>query len=237
MRKTRRELGWAAMAAIGATMAAALPAAGQNDRLRPSFDCNAATGRVQMTICNSQDLSELDRDVTRYLLSLKTTVADEQVRVIEISQFNWERARDTQCNRVIGEIDPDGPVYRCLMSMYRSRLLQLAAINERVRGGRTRGISGYYRFAEAGVSGEMWVIGWPEATVTVLIDTLTLPDAPTCAFRMETAGTEAAIEGRSASAPECRVRVTFEPRAATVQSSNCAAVCVLNGRIDGVYRR
>ncbi len=224
-------------AAFAAAAAAIVPAAAQNDRLRPSFDCNAATGRVQMTICNSQDLSELDRDVARYLLSLKTTVADEQVRVIEVSQLNWERARDTQCNRVIGEIDPDGPVYRCLMSMYRNRLLQLAAINDRARGGRTRGISGYYRLADAGVSGEMWVIGWPEATVTVLIDTLTPPDAPTCAFRMETAGTETVIEGRSAAAPECRVRVLFETRSATVQSSNCAAVCVLNGRIDGVYRR
>jgi hypothetical protein len=33
------------------------------------------------------------------------------------------------------------------------------------------------------------------------------------------------------------VAITFEGRAASVASSNCAAVCVLNGRIDGVYRR
>src|SRR5262249_23248084 len=143
---------------------------------------------------------------------------------------------DRQCNRVIGEIDPDGPVYRCLMAMYRTRLVQLALQNDRVRGQR-RAISGYYRFVESGVSGEMWVIGWPEATVTVLIDTLPLPDAPTCALRMETIGDGNRIEGFSQAAPECRVSITFDGRSANVASSNCAAICVLNGRVDGVYRR
>lgn len=212
-------------------------AAAQNDRPRPSFDCAGVDGRVQMTICNSQDLSELDRDLARYVLALKTILSDDAARALDAGQTAWERARDTQCNRVIGEIDPDGPVYRCLMSMYRSRLVQLAQQNERQRGTRGRPISGYYRFVERGVSGEMWVIGWPEATVTVLIDTLTLPDAPTCAFRMETAGDGNRIEGFSQNAPECRVSINIEGRAASVTSSNCAAVCVLNGRIDGVYRR
>jgi uncharacterized protein len=212
-------------------------AAAQNDRPRPSFDCAAAELRVQMAICNSQDLSELDRDLARYLLALKTIMTDEAARALDAGQAAWERARNTQCNRVIGEIDPDGPVYRCLMQMYRARLVQLAQQNDRLRGARGRSISGYYRFVEGGVSGEMWVIGWPEATVTVLIDTLTLPDAPTCAFRMETAGDGNLIAGASQSAPECRVNIAFEGRAATVASSNCAAVCVLNGRLDGVYRR
>ena len=212
-------------------------AAAQNDRPRPSFDCAGVESRVQMTICNSQDLSELDRDLARYVLALKTVLADDSARALDAGQAAWTRARDTQCNRVIGEIDPDGPVYRCLMAMYRTRLVQLAQQNDRLRGARGRTISGYYRFVESGVSGEMWVIGWPEATVTVLIDTLTLPDAPTCAFRMETAGDGNHIEGFSQSAPECRVSINFEGRAANVTSSNCAAVCVLNGRIDGVYRR
>lgn len=212
-------------------------AAAQNDRPRPSFDCAGVESRVRMTICNSQDLSELDRDLARYVLALKTVLADDAARALDSGQAAWERARDTQCNRVIGEIDPDGPVYRCLMSMYRNRLVQLAQQNDRLRGARGRTISGYYRFVESGVSGEMWVIGWPEATVTVLIDTLTLPDAPTCAFRMETAGDGNLIQGLSQSVPECRVSITFEGRAASVASSNCAAVCVLNGRIDGVYRR
>ncbi len=212
-------------------------AAAQNDRVRPSFDCAAAESRVQMTICNSQDLTELDRDLARYLLALKTTLSDEAARALDAGQAGWERARDTQCNRVIGEIDPDGPVYRCLMSMYRNRLVQLAQQNERRHGDRVRGISGYYRFVEQGVSGEMWVIAWPETTVTVLIDTLTLPDAPTCAFRMETVDGGRDIDGFSQHAPECRVSITFEGRSASVASANCAAICVLNGRIDGIYRR
>lgn len=212
-------------------------AAAQNGRLGPSFDCAGAESRVQMTICNSQDLSELDRDLTRYVLALKTTLSDDAARALDGSQAAWERARDTQCNRVIGEIDPDGPVYRCLMSMYRNRLVQLARQNDRQRGARDGAISGYYRFVEGGVSGEMWVIAWPEAIVTVLIDTLTLPDAPTCAFRMETVDNGREIDGFSQHAPECRVSITFDGRAASVSSANCAAVCVLNGRIDGVYRR
>ncbi len=212
-------------------------AAAQNDRPRPSFDCAGVASRVHMTICNSQDLSELDRDLARYVLAFKTVLADDAARVLDAGQAAWERARDTQCNRVIGEIDPDGPVYRCLMAMYRARLVQLAQQNDRQRGARGRAISGYYRFVERGVAGEMWVISWPEATVTVLIDTLTLPDVPTCAFRMETAGDGNYIEGFSQSAHECRVSVNFEGRTANVASSNCAAICVLNGRIDGVYRR
>jgi uncharacterized protein YecT (DUF1311 family) len=212
-------------------------AAAQNDRPRPSFDCAAVESRVQMTICNSHDLSELDRDLARYLLALKTVLEDGPGRALDAGQAAWERARNTQCNRVLGEIDPDGPVYRCLMQMYRTRLVALAQQNDRLRGARGRAISGYYRFVEGGVSGEMWVIGWPEATVTVLIDTLTLPDAPTCAFRMETAIDSNLIAGASQSAPECRVNIAFEGRTATVASSNCAAVCVLNGRLDGVYRR
>ena len=212
-------------------------ASAQNDRPRPSFDCAGVDGRVQMTICNSQDLSELDRDLARYVLVLKTTLSDDAARSLDAGQTAWERARDRQCNRVIGEIDPDGPVYRCLMSMYRNRLVQLAQQSERQNGERGRAISGYYRFVERGVSGEMWVIAWPESTVTVLIDTLTLPDAPTCAFRMETTDGGRDIDGFAQHAPECRVAITFEGRAASVASSNCAAVCVLNGRIDGVYRR
>lgn len=212
-------------------------ASAQNDRPRPSFDCAGVDGRVQMTICNSQDLSELDRDLARYVLVLKTTVSDDAARSLDAGQTAWERARDRQCNRVIGEIDPDGPVYRCLMSMYRNRLVQLAQQSERQNGERGRAISGYYRFVERGVSGEMWVIAWPESTVTVLIDTLTLPDAPTCAFRMETTDGGRDIDGFAQHASECRVAITFEGRAASVASSNCAAVCVLNGRIDGVYRR
>jgi uncharacterized protein YecT (DUF1311 family) len=219
----------AALCAVGASA--------QNDRPRPSFDCAGVESRVQMTICNSQDLSELDRDLARYVLVLKTVLEDGPARALDAGQVAWERARDRQCNRVIGEIDPDGPVYRCLMTMYRARLVQLAQQNDRLRGARGRIISGYYRFVEKGVSGEMWVIGWPEATVTVLIDTLTLPDVPTCAFRMETAGDGNEIVGNSQNAPECRVSITFDARAATVISNNCAAVCVLNGRIDGVYRR
>jgi uncharacterized protein YecT (DUF1311 family) len=225
------------IATVLAAMLCAGSAAAQNDRPRPSFDCAGVEGRVQMTICNSQDLSELDRDLARYVLALKTVLADDQARALDAGQVAWERARDKQCNRVIGEIDPDGPVYRCLMSMYRARLVQLALQNERLPANRGRSLSGYYRFVEKGVSGEMWVIGWPEATVTVMIDTLTLPDAPTCAFRMETIGDGNLIQGFSQSAPECRVGISFEGRAASVASQNCAAVCVLNGRIDGVYRR
>lgn len=226
-----------ASAIVLTAMLCAQNAFAQNDRPRPSFDCAGVDGRVQMTICNSQDLSELDRDLARYVLVLKTTLSDDAARSLDAGQTAWERARDRQCNRVIGEIDPDGPVYRCLMSMYRNRLVQLAQQSERQTGERGRAISGYYRFVERGVSGEMWVIAWPESTVTVLIDTLTLPDAPTCAFRMETTDGGRDIDGFAQHAPECRVAITFEGRAASVASSNCAAVCVLNGRIDGVYRR
>src|SRR4030042_5969373 len=98
---------------VGATALPAGWAAAQNDRPRPSFECNGAASRVQMAICNSLDLTELDRDLARYVLAFKTELSDDAARGLDASQAAWERARDTQCNRVIGEIDPDGPVYRC----------------------------------------------------------------------------------------------------------------------------
>ncbi len=224
-------------ALVGA-IAAAAPAPGQHDRPRPSFDCAAAGNRVQRTICNSVDLSELDRDVARFMLALQTSMPPDQARAIAASQAQWGRYRDSQCNRVIGETDPDGPVYRCLMGIYRLRFLQLAEASDKLKGGRARGsISGFYRFAEAGTVGEMWIYEWPEATVTVIIDTLTLPDAPTCALRLDLPRTGPEIEGGPSHARECRVNIAVEGRIARVSSSSCQSVCVLNGRVDGTYRR
>jgi uncharacterized protein len=222
---------------IFAVLTVAGPAMAQTDRKGPSFDCAGVYSRVQMTICNSTDLSQLDRDLARYVLVLKTVLSDQAARRLEASQAAWERARDSQCNRVIGEIDPDGPVYRCLMTMYRARLVQLAIQNDHLKGRTGPAISGYYRYAEEGATGEMWVIGWPDGFVTVLIDTLALPDAPTCAFRMETIGNGTVIDGYSQYVPECKVQVTFEGRTAAVDATNCGGVCVMSGHIDGIYRR
>ncbi len=224
-------------AAAGFAALIAAPRA-QHERPRPGFDCTQSLNRVQRTICASIDLSELDRDVTRFVLALQTAVPPEQARALEAGQAGWARYRDAQCNRVIGETDIDGPVYRCLMTIYRARFLQLAMISDQLKGGRARGtVSGFYRFAEGDTIGEMWIYEWPEATVTVIIDTLTLPDAPTCALRLDVPQSGPEIEGAPQHARECRVTIAVEGRTARVSSSHCQAVCVLNGRVDGVYRR
>ncbi len=211
-------------------MAPSLAAAQEGD-----INCAAAGSRVEATICGSQYLLELDRDVRRFVIALRTQSPPEQARGLEQGQGNWQRQRDQQCSRVVGEIDPTGPVYRCLVTMYRARLLQLSAQSDRLRGGPA--ISGYYRHSDGRTLGELHLFQWPEAAITVLIDTRLLPDAEQCFLRADLQGTGPVFEGGAHGAPECRVRVAVDGRAATVSSSNCNALCVLNGTINGVYRR
>lgn len=73
----------------------------------------------------------------------------------------------------------------------------------------------------------------------MLIDTLTPPDARTCSIQFVT-GTGPEFVGSPQGAPGCRISVNAlgADRTAMVRSDgDCRAVCALNGRPDGIYRR
>jgi uncharacterized protein len=234
----RKRLFGSSLHAFAATLLAAAPAAGQGTGMPGGIDCASAASRVEAAICQSDYLRDLDRDVQRFVLAVRTTLAPEQARGVEQAQLNWQRQRDQQCSRVVGDVDPTGPVYRCLVALYRARLLQLATQSDRVRAAQGQpAISGYYRHSDGRTLGELHLFQWPEAAVTVLIDTRLLPDAEQCFMRVDMPGGGPVLEGAANGAPECRVRIAVAGRTATVSSANCQALCVLNGTVDGVYQR
>jgi uncharacterized protein YecT (DUF1311 family) len=221
-----------ATVSLAVALGAGMPAAAQD-----SGACAGAKSRVERAICADLGLAELDRDVARYVLALKSGARDDG-RAMDANQAAWERRRDAACERAAGETDADGPLYRCLMIHYRARLVDLAAMGDRAKGrGKGAGVSGYYQFQNAETRGEMWLIEWPDGVVTALIETLTLPDAPTCSIRIDAPGERGRIVGSPSRLPECRVSISVEGREARVESRQCGGHCVLGGRPDGAYRR
>lgn len=216
---------------LGAVAASALAAAAQAQSPPPqgaTMDCGQPQTRVERMVCTTPELRQLDRDVSRYgmLVSGDSPSA--------AGQAMWQRQRDAACEMQGGQVDPEGPLYRCLMRVYRTRLVELATSFDRMRG-RT-GMTGIYRYT--GGTGEMRVVEWPDGNATVMIDTMTPPDAPTCSVRIDAPrAAQGLIEGAPARSAACRVQVEADGPGLSVRSSGCAEFCVMNGTFDGTYRR
>jgi len=218
-------------ALASATSAAAqdqYPAAGAGDpEIRQR--CQTAATLTQRTICDNQDLAILERDIHRYINLIKRRDA-ARAPAIDAGQLAFERQRERACGQLTAPQNYDGPAYRCLRDQQRARLVQLAA-----QAG--SGMSGIYRAQRPDMSGEMAIVEWPDGHAQVTIDTLTPPDARTCSVQFS-APAGPALGGRPRGAPDCRISVDALGRTATVRAEgDCSAVCVLNGRPDGVYRR
>jgi len=216
------------IAAASAAAQTQYPAAGERD---PQIlaRCEGATSLTQRTICNNRDLAALERDIHRYVEALQRR-GTGSAAALEASQIAFERQREAACGNLAAATDYDGPAHRCLVGQQRARLVQLAAQSGSA-------LSGVYRAARPDLSGDMAIVEWPDGRAQVMIDTLTPPDARTCSINFTTtAGT--ALSGTPAGAPSCRVSIDALGRTATVRSEgDCSAVCVINGRPDGVYRR
>jgi hypothetical protein len=191
--------------------------------------CQAAATLVQRTICDNADLAFLERDIHRYLRLLGRQDSARGA-ALDAAQLAFEQQRERACGNLAAPQDYDGPAYRCLRAQLRARLVQLAA-----QAGSA--ISGTYRAGRPDMSGEMTIVEWPDGQAQVMIDTLTPPDARTCSVQFA-ARVGPALAGAPEGAPACQVSVDALGRSAMVRSEgDCSAVCVLNGRPDGLYRR
>lgn len=207
------------------------PAAGTGDpEILPR--CRGAATLTQRTICDNRDLAAIERDIHRYIAILRRR-DPARGPALDAAQLAFEQQRARACGYLATPDDYDGPAYRCLRAQQHGRLVQLAA---QAAGS---GASGIYRANRPDMSGELSIVEWPDGRAQVLIDTLTPPDARTCSIQFVTrAGPE--LTGSPQGAPACRISVdALGPgRTALVRSDgDCRAVCVLNGRPDGVYRR
>lgn len=217
-----------AFAAATASAQTQYPAAGERD---PEIlaRCQNATTLAQRTICDNRDLSATERNIYRYMQALKQRDPN-RAQTLDASQMAFERQREAACGNLAAPGDYDGPAYRCLRGQQRSRLVQLAAQSGSA-------LSGMYMAQRPDMTGEMAIVEWPDGRAQVMIDTLTPPDARTCSINF-TAPAGPALQGTPAGAPGCRVSIDALGRSATVRSDgDCASVCVINGRPDGVYRR
>lgn len=213
-----------AAAAAAASAQTQYPAAGERDpKILPR--CAAAMSPTQRTICNNRDLAALERDIHRYVEALRRRDPGRGA-ALDAAQLAFERQRETACGNLAAAADYDGPAHRCLVAQQRARLVQLAAA-----------LSGVYRVARPDMTGDMAVVEWPDGRTQVTIDTLTPPDARTCSIAFA-APSGPALSGMAIGAAGCRIGVDALGRSATVRSEgDCTAVCVINGRPDGVYRR
>jgi uncharacterized protein YecT (DUF1311 family) len=219
-----------ALAALASVAAAETqyPAAGEGDpEIRRR--CQGVVSLVERTICDNSDLAVLDRDINRYL-SILMRRDPARAGALEAGQHAFLAQRQRACGNLAAPGDYDGPAYRCLRLQLRMRLVHLAA-----QGG--SGLSGFFRAQRPDMTGELAIVEWPDGRAQVMIDTLTPPDARTCSVQF-TAQAGPALAGSPRGAPECRVGVDALGRTAMVRSDgDCRAVCVLDGRPDGVYRR
>lgn len=216
------------LAAASASAQVQYPAADDGD---PQIlrRCQEASTLTQRTICNNRDLAAMERNIYGYIEALRRR-DPARAGGLEQSQIAFERQREAACGGLAAQTDYDGPAHRCLVGQQRARLVQLAAQSGSA-------ISGIYRAARGDMTGDMAIVEWPNGTAQVMIDTLTPPDARTCSINFR-APTGPAITGSPNGAPGCRVGIDALGRTATVRSEgDCSAVCVINGRPDGVYRR
>lgn len=216
------------IAAASAAAQTQYPAAGERDP-QMLARCEGATSLTQRTICNNRDLSALERDIHAYTEALRRRDSN-RAAALEAGHVAFERQREAACGGLAAQTDYDGPAHRCLAGQQKARLVQLAALSGSA-------MSGVYRAGRPDLSGEMAIVEWPDGRTQVMIDTLTPPDARTCSMNF-TAAAGPDLTGTPIGAPGCRVSVDALGRTATVRSEgDCSAVCVINGRPDGVYRR
>jgi uncharacterized protein YecT (DUF1311 family) len=100
----------------------ATPAVAQDDELRPSFDCAAATLPVEALICGDVELAELDAELgTAYTARLAALDGNAQAALRQ-EQRSWSANRGAVCGvEAEPAIEVDDAI-GCLMALYRARL-------------------------------------------------------------------------------------------------------------------
>lgn len=88
---------------------------------QPSFNCDDATTRIELAICDSNYLSALDVRLNQLYQSARTIEP-----TVQATQRQWLASRDQSCDQHYF----DGRAYHCLAETYGHRLVELSVITE-----------------------------------------------------------------------------------------------------------
>ena len=112
---------------VAAVIAAAIFAPGDASAQRrdgPSFNCRNAGTPTEYAICDSRELSRLDREMANLYFSVRDAAGPRRRRLIENDQANWLAERD-------GCYDDT----RCLRAAYGGRIGELSVMADDYGGG------------------------------------------------------------------------------------------------------
>ncbi|MDR1314634.1 MAG: lysozyme inhibitor LprI family protein [Deltaproteobacteria bacterium] len=84
---------------------------------QPSFDCRKASSSVEITICNSRTLANLDSQMAALYEAARNASYIDSKELLA-SQRRWWRQRDSQCGRSRRAVE-------CLEDMYNDRIGEL----------------------------------------------------------------------------------------------------------------
>lgn len=89
----------------------------------PSFDCKKASTKVEVAICNSSKLSNLDRKMAR--IYQKTINLPERKKDIKESQLYWLKSMRRKCETLDNVIGNSESRDKCIFSAYMDRIKQI----------------------------------------------------------------------------------------------------------------
>ena len=205
---------------VGLMTTAAVPALAGSSA---GFDCAKAVSATEQTVCKTEALAWLDRQITRLYGELRGVPGKRGKAPLRNGQRAWLSARDA-CGA-----DRD-----CIAKQYWKRLLALTFTFK------SKPATGHFVFANAPNEGTLSVVEFSEGRAVARISTF-VPRLGGCELDMTdmvmtedgTAHQELDIPGHE----QCKVEISTQFTHATVRSTGCDHFCRGAGLFHGEYVR
>lgn len=233
---------------LAAAILLGLPATAAAQGDRPSFDCKKARTPVETAICGNAYLSGTDGTMGRYYAALRAVLpaGSAERKTLRANQIAWLQRRTAAClGRSNGGQDRDA-LTSCLNEETARRLVALTRLNVELRGGAYAragrpDLSGRYLSDQAGITGSLLVLEWPDRHVTATVTTVrTNRGAHVCHIDMDRLSQDEITLTYVSPDKEtrgCRLSVRVLGGAATVTAQPCLRRywCGANGFMSGQY--
>ncbi len=88
------------------------------DKVQPSFDCSKASTGIELSICDSPELSDIDLRLGKIYKDLRNSLPDQAAEDLKTEQLRWLKNRDGSCKA--SDIN-------CIFDTYNQRLIELSS--------------------------------------------------------------------------------------------------------------